>query len=254
MAKKATLPKQSGPNLKGFYILLAAVAVIGLGWIGWSVTNRGGGAALDPVPLTDIADTEALLRQAEGVSIGSTAADAPPVLVFSDFTCPACRIWVQLVEPQLKQEYVQTGLIRYVYYDFPLGGQGQHRYGFLAARAARCANEQGKFWEFHDLLFGRQGEWSYARRPPVEEFVEYSRMLSMDADAFEACVDSDKYADVVTANRVLGDQLGVGGTPTVFVGGRQVAEWSNYEAVKALVAREVGTVRMGNDTASAGGS
>lgn len=225
-------------NLRVFYAILAILAVGGGGWITYSVVTRGGGAALEPVELTGIDNPQALLAQAQGVSVGPATARVQ-VLVFSDFTCPACRSFTGVVEPQLKAEFVETGKVRFVYYDFPLGGPA-HVHGFLAARAARCAQDQDKFWEYHDLLFARQAEWAQARRPPVGELVDYAELLSLDTRAFESCVQSDRHADVVTANRVLGERLGVPATPTVFIGSRSLTDWYDYGAVRAAIQRELG--------------
>jgi protein-disulfide isomerase len=240
-----------GPNLRTFYIILAVVAVAGIGWIGYSMVGGGTSAVMDPIELTGVDDPQALLRQAQGVMAGAVEGSPAQVLVFSDFTCPACQRFVQFVEPQIKAEFVANSAIRYTYYDYPLGGAGQHRYGFLAARAARCAGDQGKFWEYHDLLFGRQAEWSYTPRPPVDEFVEYAGLLSLNGGTFRGCLESDKYADIVTANRLLGDRLGVSGTPTVFIGSRSIQDWSNFEAVRAAIQREMGVSPAPADTAAA---
>lgn len=252
-APKKQLPGQ-GPNLRTFYIVLAILALGGIGWIGYSMVGGGTSAATDPIELTGIDDPQSLLRQAQGVLAGSVEGSSAQVLVFSDFTCPACQRFVQFIEPQVKAEFVANSAIRYTYYDYPLGGAGQHRWGFLAARAARCAAEQNKFWEYHDLLFGRQAEWSYSGKPPVDAFVQYSGLLSLNTGAFRSCLESDKYADIVTANRLLGDRLGVTGTPTVFIGSRSIPDWSNYDAVRAAIQREIGPAAMAADTASAGGN
>jgi protein-disulfide isomerase len=195
-------------------------------------------------------NAQALLDQAQGVKAGNAEATAQ-VIVFSDFTCPACANFTRYIEPQMRTEFVDRGLIDFTYYDYPLGGDGGHRWGFIAARAARCARDQGRFWEYHDLLFGRQAEWSYdIRKAPVDRFVEYARITGLDADAFEECLNSDKYADVVTANRMLGDRLGVSGTPTLFIGGRSIAEWSNWNAVRAAIQSQLGPVAPPADTAA----
>jgi protein-disulfide isomerase len=238
VAKKKSAKVKKGPNLTVFYGVLGLVAVVGIGWIGLSVANQDSAAAIAPIELSGLENTDSLLAQAQGVTVGP--AEAPvQVLVFSDFTCPACRAFTGLVEPQLKAEFVESDRVRFTYYDFPLGGDA-HRYGFVAARAARCAGEQDMFWDYHDVLFGRQNEWAFARDVPLDEFSSYARMLNMDVGVFDACVNSDRYADVVTANGVLGRRLGVGGTPTVFVGGRSVAAWQDYEAVKAAIEAELG--------------
>lgn len=229
-----------GSNLKPFYVTLGVLAAGGIGWIVYSVAGGGQRAALEAVELTGLEDPQALLRAAEGETLGDPDARAS-VLVFSDFTCPACQHWASNVEPQLKQEFVDNGQVRLEYYDFPLGGTGQHRHGFVAARAARCAGDQDRFWDYHDVLFAQQRQWSFASTPPIDEFVDYAGRLGLDQDAFEACVNSDQHADVVSANRMLGDDLGVSRTPTVFIGNRSIPNWNQYESVRAAVQRELGS-------------
>lgn len=240
-AKGGSARKQApqGPNLKFFYGLLGLVAVVGIGWIGMSVVNQGSGtAAIAPIQLTGLEDTDSLIAQAKGVTAGSP--DAPvQILIFSDFTCPACRGFSGIAEPQLRVDYIDTDKARFTYYDFPLGGDA-HRYGFIAARAARCADDQSMFWQYHDVLFGRQDEWAYSADVPLDRFVDYAEMLRMDKGAFESCLRSDEHADVVTANRILGERLGVGSTPTIFIGGRSVPNWQDYDGMKAMIDAELG--------------
>lgn len=227
-----------GSNLKPFYIALVVVAVAGVAWIAFSLTGAGGSAATAPIDLTGMEDPQQLVSTAKGITAGEP--DAPvQILVFSDFTCPACRGFSTTVEPLVKQNYVEPGLVRITYYDFPLGGAGQHRHSFVAARAGRCALEQGRFWDYHDVLFGRQGEWSFSRTAPVEQLTQYATYVGMDQAEFSECLNSDRHADVVTANKLLGEQLGVGATPTIFVGERSFAQWSNYEAMAQAIEREL---------------
>lgn len=233
---------QSGSGLKAFYIVLAIIALAGVGWIAVSMTGGDGGGdmVIRATELTGVEDPAALLEKAKGVDLGEP--DAPvQVLVFSDFTCPACRAFNQGVEPSLKSELVAEGKVRYTYYDFVLDVQatGAHRWGFLAARAARCSNEQDKFWEFHDVLFAQQPTWSAIGSPPVDSFLEYGTAVGIEPVAFEACIRSDQFAERVSANRMLGDNLGVRGTPTVYVAGRVLDQWSSYEALKAAVEAEL---------------
>lgn len=239
MAKKNRAQASKGPDLKVFYGLLALVGVVGIGWIGYSVANQGGGAVVEPIELSGLGNPDSLLAQARGVVVGS--AEAPvQVMVFSDFTCPGCRAFAGLVEPQIKQEFVNSDQVRFTYYDFPLGGVGGHRHGFVAARAARCAGDQDRFWEYHDVLFGRQSEWAFSANPPLDLLADYAGMLQLDEGAFRSCLNSDKYADVVTANRILGERLSVGSTPTVFVGNRSHPDPFSWDLVKAAIEAELG--------------
>lgn len=227
------------PALRLFYGVFALVAVVGLGGIGYAVAHRNSAMVVDPIELTGVDSVAALVRQAQGVMRGR--ADAPvQVLVFSDFTCPGCRMFAQQIEPRLRSAFIDSGMVRLVFHDLPLGGMGQHRWGFVAARAARCANEQHRFWELHDMLFARQNEWSYTPDAPVDAFVGYARQLGIDPSAFTSCLTGDRYADVVTANGRLGNELGVHSTPTVFIGSRSIAAWNDWSQVRQAVERQLG--------------
>jgi protein-disulfide isomerase len=223
--------------MKFFYGALVAIAVIGVAAIVYTSRAGGGGSmATEPLPMATITNASELTSRARGISVG--AENAPvDIRVFSDFMCPACGTWAGQIEPLLKAEFVQQGKVRLTYYDFPLP---QHKYAFAAARAARCANDQGKFWEYHDRLFGTQREWAYDSSMPVDHFTAVAREVGVDERAFGSCLRSDQHAEVVTTNRMLGEVLRVGGTPTVFLNGRQVQDWSDYNAVRAAVQAAAG--------------
>jgi protein-disulfide isomerase len=234
VAQKRRQKPSTGPNLKPFYIALAAVAVAGIAWIGYSLSTGGGSTATAPIQLAGMEDPQALVSSARGITVGRP--DAPvPVLVFSDFTCPSCQQFAAAIEGLIKSEYVEKGLVRYTYYDWPIGGEGQHRHAFIAARAGRCAEAQGRFWEYHDVVFGRQGEWVYARTPPIDELVEYAGQIGLNVQTFEQCLRSEEFADVVSASRLLGERYGVNGTPTVYVGTRLVPNWGDWNGIKTLI-------------------
>jgi protein-disulfide isomerase len=233
-ARRKNAPARAN-NMKTFYIVLAVVAVVGVGAIVYAM-NRGGGSggmATQPLNLT-MASADSLLERARGITIG--AEDAPvQMIVFSDFQCGACGIWTGRIEQNLKAEFIETGKVRYTYYDFPL--ISIHPHAFLAARAGRCASDQGRFWEYHDRVFANQNAWMYSQSAPVSQFTQYATDSGLDVSEFTQCLRSDRHADVVTANALLGEQLGVRGTPTVYVGQRRLGdrEWSDYSAVRAAI-------------------
>jgi protein-disulfide isomerase len=230
LAKKKNAPT-GAQNMKMFYGILVLVAVLGIAGILYA-RNQSAGMSTEPLDLTQISDANELLRQARGETLGRP--DAPvQIHVFSDFMCPACGHWAGQIESQLKLEFIDPGLVQLTYYDFPLGGS--FRYSFVASRAARCAGDQGRFWEYHDRLFATQQSWSYASDVPTSQFIQIARDVGVEPRAFEACLRSDAHAEVVTANRMLGETLGVSGTPTVFLNGRQLREWSDYGAVRSAI-------------------
>jgi protein-disulfide isomerase len=217
--------------MKVFYAIMAAVAIVGVGAILYAARSGTAGMAIEPLEI-GAADARTLLDRAQGVSLGN--ADAPvQIIVFSDYMCPACALWAGRIEPLLKAEYIETGRVHYTYYDFPLAPG--HRHSFIAARAARCAGDQGQFWQYHDRLLGQQSAWMYSSGTPTAELLQIGRELNLEMRGFEACLRSDQHAEVVTANRLLGETLGVRGTPTVFVNGRQLGGWSEWSAVQRAI-------------------
>lgn len=133
--------------------------------------------------------------------------DAPITIIeFSDFRCPYCQRFRAETFDALLQAY--PGQIRFIYRDFPVVG------GFEAAVAAECADEQGEYWAFHDLLFS--GEISDLTR---EAFLIYAERLALDLDTFESCLDDESIASEVEADAVYAAGLGVTGTPTFFING-----------------------------------
>lgn len=214
-------PKNPSKKLQPFYIVLGLVVIGGIAAIAWAATGRGGGAVTEPVQVDSmlLANPQALYQAAVPMTRGRD--DAPvKLVVFIDYMCPACARFALQIEPALDERYVNTGLMQMVSYDFPLGGA--HVHSFLAARAARCAAEQGAYWQYHDRLFATATQWGSAASPPVDQLVELGAELGLDAGALEQCIASDRFADVVTANRLLGQQLGVNATPTVIVNNRRL--------------------------------
>jgi len=132
---------------------------------------------------------------------------------FSDFQCPYCARFYEETEHQIADTYVTDGTVRFVYRSFGnfIGAESK-----AAAEAAYCAGDQGKFWEYHDILFANQtgenvGAFTDRR---LQAFAE---ALSLDMDAFNSCFNSGKYSDRVNQDRVDGTAAGVSGTPAFVI-------------------------------------
>ena len=197
--------------MKNFNVILAVVAVVGLGVVGFSIMGGSGPSA--PVDLGEMEDRE-VVELAQGMIYGDPSAPIT-IMEFGDYQCPACRQFGLTVKPQVDLAYIETGQAKLVFHDFPLPG---HPHSFVAARAVRCAGDQERYFPYHDLVFRTQDRWS-PMSSADGHFKDLADELGLDTGAFNACLDSDAHADVVTANLMLGQRLGVGGTPTVFVHG-----------------------------------
>jgi len=217
-----------------WYLILGAVAVIGVGVVGYSVGSGRGSAVSAPVVIEGLdGDMERLAELAQGVTKGDE--NAPVTIIeFGDYQCPGCMMFAQQVKPQVELLLVESGQAQFVFYDFPI--TSAHPNAFLAARAARCADDQGRFWEYHDNLFRTQPRWSTLANP-VGLFEEYARSLDLDDGEFSACLNSDRHAELVTANMQLGEVLGVPSTPTVLIehGGSARQVEPSFPAIQAYV-------------------
>lgn len=163
-------------------------------------------------------------------------AEAPVVIVeFSDFQCPYCARFAQQTFPQLKREYIDTGKVRLVFRDFPLSF---HQNAALAAEAAQCAHEQGRFWEYHDRLFAGQGEWSGSANAG-QVFAGYAEGLGLDGARFRECLSSKRYAAEVQKDFNDGKGYGVTGTPTFFINGVKLVGAQPFSAFQQAIEAEL---------------
>ncbi len=147
-------------------------------------------------------------------------ADAPVTIeVWSDFQCPACGSFAKSIEPDLIEEYVRPGDVRLVYRDNAfIDGGDPNGESQQAAVAARCAGEQGKFWQYHDYLFENQdGENKGGFRREVLD--QIATAVGLDMDAFGTCMAGDAPQQAVTAETAQGKAAGVTSTPTLAING-----------------------------------
>jgi protein-disulfide isomerase len=139
---------------------------------------------------------------------------------FADYQCPICGVFHAKAEARLRDEYIKTGKVRFIFRNYPVvdshvaGGNESH----LAAHAAMCAADQNAFWEYHDLLFENQsGENQGAFSIPRLDF--FAAQLHLDAVPFDKCLGLQTHADVLEGDIQLGKSYRVSGTPSFFVNG-----------------------------------
>ncbi len=143
------------------------------------------------------------------------------IIEFSDFQCPFCAKFHETTLPQLEQNYISTGKVNFVYRDFPI--QNIHPNAIPAALASECADDQGKFWEMHDMIFINQGVWQGLEiLQSVSLFKQYATDLVLDSDEFDLCIDSGKHLEEILNDLDDGRQYGVTGTPGFFVGNEKI--------------------------------
>lgn len=139
--------------------------------------------------------------------------NAPITIVeFGDYQCFYCNKFFHETEDQIHENYVKTGKVKMIFKDFVIIGQDS----LTAAHAAHCANEQGKFWEYHDTLYnnwnGENNGWASA-----ENQIRFAQEVGLDMEAFSECTASDKYKSMIQASTQDAQTLGLTGTPGFFV-------------------------------------
>jgi protein-disulfide isomerase len=155
-------------------------------------------------------------------------ATAPVTIVeFTDYQCPYCHR-AQAVIEEVLQRY--SGKLRFVHLDFPLDG---HAEAMPAARAARCAGEQGRFWEYHRSMMSRPGPLDTA------DLRDRAAQLKLDAGKFDPCLASDRHDGAIRAELRQGSELGVTGTPAYFVNGRMLSGSRPLESFVELIDAEL---------------
>ena len=144
--------------------------------------------------------------------------DAPITIVeFSDFQCPFCSRFFDQTLPLIQENYIDTGKVKYVYKDLPL--DNLHPNARPAHIAAECADEQGKFWEYHDILFENQAQWNRLSSADLSsQLTQYATTLGIESSSFDSCLASQSMADEVNADNLQATSYGATGTPTFFIG------------------------------------
>lgn len=142
------------------------------------------------------------------------------IVEFSDFECPYCSA-AATATTQIKEKYGDK--VRVVYRQFPLSF---HKNAHLAHQAALAANEQGKFWEYHDTLFKNQ------KALQRENLETYAKDLKLDMKKFKAALDTGKYKAAVDADIALGQQVFVQGTPTMIINGERVSNPTDFATIE----------------------
>ncbi len=152
------------------------------------------------------------------------------IVEFSDYTCPYCAKFANEVEPKIEQNYGDK--VKFVFRDFPVHGEVAYK----AAEAAECAGEQGKYWEYHRMLYKNQREWI----SNTSLLYSYAEQLGLDVSAFKSCLDSGKYKEEVKKDLQDGIKYGVTGTPTFFINGKKYVGYMPYEQFAKLIDEELG--------------
>jgi len=211
------------------FALIAAVAVLLIGGI--FLLGRGKPASA-PQTTTTIENPDPLLKA--HVALGSP--EAPIAVVeFSNYRCPHCREHALNVLGRIMTDYVEPGKVRYVFRSLPFEGQEDV---FAASVAAGCAFDQSpdRFLDYHLLLFRAVEDWAGLTGEALsQKLTDYARQLSLDPNAFRACLESEEAKARVRFDQELARALGVDGTPTFFINGEKKVGFMPYETWRSLL-------------------
>lgn len=180
----------------------------------WLTANKGGELTFeldDQNPYKGNKDSSVVIRE------------------FSDFQCSACRVAYFNIK-NFMEEYKDK--VKFIYYDFPL--KSIHKNATRAAEAARCAEMQGDFWGYHDMLFERQKGWEDLQNPN-EIFISYANELGFDGAAFGLCLTEGRRREIVEDNYKKSYNLGLNSTPTIFINDKKFTGVMSVESLKEKV-------------------
>lgn len=159
------------------------------------------------------------------------AEDAPVVVVeYADFQCPYCQQFATGAGQQLKEDYADQGQVRFVFRHFAFIGDES----IWAAEASECANEQARFWDYHDKLFEEQAgenQGAFSR----DNLKRFAAELGLDSAQFSECLDSGKYESQVRDEFGEAQQRRINSTPSILVNGQLIQNGSNYQVLQAAV-------------------
>jgi len=162
-------------------------------------------------------NTDVRMHGTVSTTMGSSILGSPaaPITIveFGDYQCHQCYNWFHNTKPSIFQNYVDTGKVNLIFVDLAFLGRDSPK----AAQASYCAEDQGKYWEYHDQLYASQESqidngWANSQR-----LKSFAFSLGLDSELFDSCLDSGKYAKRVQSNIAEAKKLGVSGTPTFFI-------------------------------------
>jgi protein-disulfide isomerase len=198
-------------------LVIAGVALIIAAFLIVPSIQRANAPVGEVIPITPVARPQ----------VNKTAMGDPnaPVLVqvWSDFQCPACRIFAEQIEPLIVENYVVPGKALYVYRQYPfIDDQAVTKESDQASNASMCAADQDRFWDYHDILFANwNGE--NAGSFTDKRLVAFAQALGLDMSKFNACFKANTFRTQINQDLNDGNNAGVTGTPSVFVNGQQIA-------------------------------
>jgi protein-disulfide isomerase len=211
--KKTYKGKKKGISRKSLVIAVSVIAGIVVS-VGIAVAVMGTGKSGDKLtPQSQLSSMSAADLVAQGAPVKGSNSAKVTLIEFGDFQCHFCARFATQTESQIDQQYISNGKVNMIFKHFAWYGPDS----VAAAIASQCANDQGKFWEFHNILYQNQGEINtgWASKDNLEKFA--SQVEGLDRTQFDSCLDSGKYRSYVESDKSLATSLGFEGTPGFIV-------------------------------------
>lgn len=181
-------------------VLLVDIGIEGANFLSWYVASRQ--------PVTTMMPEGTMVDVSDRPIMGDEGDQGAILIEFSDFECPYCLRFANDIHPQIRDDFVRSGTLRYAFLNLPLP---IHPSAMLLARAGVCAHQQGEFWAMHDALFEEQPKSTRAVRS-VAEF------LGLDAMVFDECLESPSTQEAIDQDVFVAESLGITGTPAFGLG------------------------------------
>ena len=183
----------------------------------------------------DMSRTHGTISTAMGSSVLGNPSAPITIVEFGDYQCHQCYNWFHNTKPTVFENYVETGKANFVFVDLAFLGRDSPK----AAQASYCAEDQGKYWEYHDILYNSQESEIDNGWASPERLKAFAFSLGLDMELFEICLDSEKYTKRVQYNLTEAKKHGIRGTPGFFIVGpddqQQISGAQPYSIFKQVI-------------------
>ena len=227
---------------KGVSGILGILLVLSIftGGFGLSSDSPTGAAAVAPTP-SKAAQPTPSIPSARATDMKTLADDDPflgnedalvTIIEFSDYECPFCERFYRQTLPSIKSTYIETGKVKFVYRDFPLGFHSQAE---PAAIAANCAGEQGKYFQFHDKIFDNGGAGGKSNA----DYKKWAQEIGLDVPKWEKCTNDPAQKQEIQKDISDGSAAGISGTPGFIINGKLVSGAQPFSVFQQIIEAEL---------------
>jgi protein-disulfide isomerase len=214
-----------------FAFIFSLIALVLSGYNTYKLTGTLAQPSVPGAVANNFEKPEKILKDLpKGVPVLGNPSAKLTIVEFADFQCPFCGKFHKEVFPAIKAKYIDTGKVKFVYMDYAFLGQES----LDTAEAAKCANEQGRFWEYHDEIYNNQkGENKGVFNQAVLK--GFAQKLALNMDDFNRCVSDTRYDKAISDEMILGSKYGISGTPGFLIGKQMVKGASNLASFEQVI-------------------